>query len=418
MYKKQLILLLFSCIFLFFYCSENDNPVDTETPEPGLPRLLTQAEMGIISAGENFGLKLFREVVSQEEKENIFISPLSVSMALGMTLNGANGQTEEDMKSTLEFTGISQEDINSAYKSLIELLLNLDSKVIMELANSIWYRYDVNVLQDFIDVNQTYFDAVVQSIDFTAPDALETINGWVYDETNGKIEDLIDQFHPNAVMYLINAIYFKGTWKFQFDQANTVTDIFTLSDGSEVSCDMMNLIGALNYTNNSLFQAVDLPYGIGNYFMTILLPNDGVTTDDVVLEMNTSNWESWISGFLEINVDLSMPKFRIEYDLELSDVLSALGMGCAFQAGVADFTGIRPIEQGELWINRVLHKSFVEVNEEGTEAAAATAVELVERAGGDPEPLILKIDRPFIFAIRENNSGTILFIGKTGNPSE
>ncbi|MFC1725515.1 serpin family protein [candidate division KSB1 bacterium] len=417
MHKRTCLILLLSVIILFSYCSNDDNPVDSETPEPGLPRLLTQAEIEIISAGENFGLKFFKEVVNQDENKNIFLSPLSVSMALGMTLNGANGQTEEDMKSTLEFTGMSQENINSAYKSLIELLLNLDSKVIMELANSIWYRYDVQVLQDFIDVNRDYFDAEVRSIDFSAVDALETINGWVYDETNGKIEDLIDQFPANIVMYLINAIYFKGTWKYQFDQANTSSDIFRLSDGSEVSCQMMNLTGALNYTQNSLFQAVDLPYGVGNYFMTILLPRDGVTTGDILDQMNTSNWDSWINGFSEINVDLSLPKFRVEYDLELSDVLSALGMGVAFQAGAADFTGIRPIEQGDLWINRVLHKTFVEVNEEGTEAAAATAVEIIERSGGTT-PLDLKIDHPFIFAIRENNSGTILFIGKIENPAE
>ena len=414
MFRKVYLLTAVLTFLIFSFCSKDNNPVGTETPEPGLPRELSNAEIKLISSSENFGLKLFKEIVSQDENKNIFISPLSVSMALGMTLNGANGQTETDMQNTLEFTDLTQDEINSAYKSLIELFLTLDNQVIMELANSIWYRTGFEIVPDFVNVNQTYFDAEVAELDFSSPDALSTINDWAENKTHGKIKDLIDQMHPNAVMYLLNAIYFKGTWKYEFDPEYTADDNFTLEDGSQVTCSMMNMEGKLQYMENDLFQAVDLPYGVGNYYMTVFLPKSGKTTEDIISQFNSSNWDSWTGSFAEDDVILGLPKFKIEYYIEqvMKDALNVLGMGIAFDPVLADFTGMRL--SGGLWINRVIHKTFVEVNEEGTEAAAATAVEMIERAG--PSGQYMKVNKPFIFTIRENCSGTILFIGKIINP--
>ena len=411
MFRKSRFLVVFLMIFSFVICSKDNNPVQTETPESGLPRELSNSETELISASENFGLKLFKEIVNQDPDKNIFISPLSASMALGMTLNGANGQTEADMKSTLEFANLTQEEINSAYKSLIELLLGLDPKVTVELANSIWCLENFPFEQEFKDVNIFYFDAEIRNLDFGLPEAVDIINGWVENKTHNKIRDILDSIPPSAVMYLINAIYFNGTWTYQFDPQNTQEADFFLPDGNTKTCNMMSMRTDLGYAENELFQAVNLPYGDGNFCMTILLPAENITVDELISQFSRTNWDTWMSSFSENDIQISLPKFELEYKLLMNDVLKSLGMSIAFIPG-ADFTGM--YRGGGLWIGRVIHQAFVDVNEEGTEAAASTVVEMKYIGVG---PLNMTINRPFVFTIRETNSGTILFIGKVVDPA-
>jgi serpin B len=375
-------------------------------------RELTTYEKSLTQSDNTFGLKLFREIIREEPDSNIFISPLSVAMALSMTLNGAANETEIAMRNTLELNGLSKEQINRSFKGLIELLTELDPEVIFQIANSIWYRLGFQVEQDFIDVNKKYFNAIVQSLDFTLPEALDIINTWVEENTNKKINKIIDQIHPLTVMFLINAIYFKGTWTYEFDKDLTQDDTFFMNSESSVNCKLMRQTGEFLYLETSEFQAVDLPYGSGKYSMTIFLPYSSKPVNSLIEELTVENLDSWIAGLSKTEGTIFLPKFKLEYEIKLNDVLTALGMGIAFSEA-ADFTGIN--RYGGLFISKVKHKTFVEVDEEGTEAAAVTVVEIRESAV-QPSTFMMKVNRPFIFIIRENHSGTILFSGKIVEP--
>jgi serpin B len=378
-----------------------------------LPRDLTAAEEELIQSDNAFGLKLFREIHAQEEPgANLFVSPLSVAMALGMTYNGAAGETQQAMQETLELQGLTIDEVNQAYRSLIDLLRDLDPSVEFLLANSIWYREGFAVEQDFLDVNREYFDAEVTALDFASPTAASTINDWVRAKTMGRIEEIVDDpIDWLVVMYLINAIYFKGDWTFQFDPELTANRPFYLASGGEVQVPMMTFgtpADVRTYVDGDV-EVLDLYYGGKAYSMTILLPPAGGDLDVLVGSLDSGRWQEIVDGLTLTNADVVLPKFTLEYELEMKDVLAALGMGIAFSDD-ADFTKIRT--SGGLYISKVKHKTFVDVNEEGTEAAAVTSVEIREVS----MPPTFVIDRPFLFAIREQLSGTILFMGRIVNP--
>ena len=385
---------------------EDDRPIEL--------RPLTSAEQQISEADNRFGLKLFRALSEDERDANLFISPLSISMALGMTLNGADGETYEAMQKTLELAGLSEEEINTSYQSLIELLTNLDRKVVFEIANSIWYRQGFAVEPPFIDASQTYFDAAIREMDFNSPAAVQAINGWVEEQTHGKIDEIIDEIGGEIVMFLINAIYFKGTWTYEFDESDTRDEPFTQHDGTDVQVPMMRQEADLPYFETEAFQAIDLPYGDSLFSMTVLLPREGHDVDDLAAELEPEQWNDWVARFRTQEIDLRLPRFKLEYEKELNDVLKALGMEVAFDPYQANFSRINePKRTGRtdsLYIGYVKHKTFVEVNEEGTEAAAVTVVAIAVASA--PVVPALHVNRPFVFAIRERHSGTILFIGK------
>jgi serine protease inhibitor len=363
-----------------------------------------------VESANRFGFELFFQVIAQSDGGNVFISPLSVSLALGMTANGARNDTETAMHTTLGYSGLSTAAINEGYRGLIDYLVNLDPKVTMEIANSIWYRQGFEVLQEFIDINQTFFDAVVRALDFSDPAAADTMNAWVADKTHHKIEEIIDPpISGDTVMFLINAIYFKGTWTYQFDPKDTADDTFH-APGGDRAVKMMHLHGDLSYQQTADFQAVDLPYGHELFSMTVFLPAGGQSVDDLAAKLTSANWAAWMGGFATEEVDLSMPRFELEYELVLNDVLIALGMGAAF-AGTADFTGINPA--GGLFISMVKHKAYVKVNEEGTEAAAVTSVEMSK---GSSISITMRIDQPFLFVIHDKHSKAMLFMGKIVDP--
>ncbi|MCK4224604.1 MAG: serpin family protein [candidate division Zixibacteria bacterium] len=376
-------------------------------------RELTATEKRLVESDNKFGLKLFNEIIKEERDKNVFISPLSVAMALGMTYNGANGETQEAMQKTLELNDLTTQEVNESYKSLIELLSQLDPKVRFQIANSIWYCQEFSFEKEFIDLNRTYFNAQVSGLDFNDPNAAKTINGWVDEKTNGKIKEIVDSpIDPFTVMFLINAIYFKGTWTYQFDKSLTKDDWFTLPDGSKKACKMMTQEGEFQYFRNADFQALDLPYGDGDFSMTIFLPHLQKDIDSLIGEFNQKNWDQWINSFSKHEGTLQLPKFTLEYELKLNDILKALGMAVAFDPFEADFTKMYKGPQ-RLFISEVKHKTFVKVNEEGTEAAAATSVGISYTSVG----FWIRVDRPFVFVLRENKSQTILFMGKIVEPT-
>lgn len=395
-------------LFLSFGCkSSSTGPNDIEIRE------LTVTEKKLVESSESFGLKLFRKVNELETSKNIFISPFSVSMALGMTLNGANGSTFDAMRQTLDFNDLTQQEINESYKSLFELLTQVDKTIIFQIANSIWYRQGFEFEKNFIETNKKYFDALVTSLNFDDPNSVNIINDWVKEKTNGKIPEIVDTIEKEIVMFIINAIYFNGNWKYKFDKNLTKEDKFTRNDGTKISVKMMKQKNDFMYFENELFQAIDLPYGNGAFSMTILLPKSGTNIDQLINLTDKANWQNWINSFSKREGELYIPKFKIEYDVLLNDILKALGMQEAFDPNKADFTNLYRGPENA-YISKVKHKTFVDVYEEGTEAAAVTSVEI--GITSLPQTFVMRVDKPFVFSIREKNSGSILFIGKIIEP--
>ena len=384
-------------------------------PLEDLPRELSIAETKLIEADNRFALKLFREVNAQSDPgTNVFISPLSVGMALGMTYNGAAGTTRDAMQQTLELEGMTINEVNEAYQSLIMLLKDLDPSVQFLLANSIWYREGAAVVPAFLDITQRYFEAEVTPLDFNDPSAADVINAWVRDKTQDKINEIVTPpIDPQMLMYLINAIYFKGSWTYQFDPALTVDQNFRLADGSTAFVPTMSHEGKIPvrvYSGQDVTVA-DLWYGGQAYSMTIVVPTDPTATETLAAELTQERWNGWLASLDSSEMFVRLPKFTLEYEITLNEVLEALGMGIAFVPGQADFSNLYR-GPGEAFITEVKHKTFIDVNEEGTEAAAVTSVGV----GVTSAPPMVLVDRPFLFAIRENFSGTILFMGKVMDP--
>jgi serpin B len=409
--KRIVITFFTTAAILFSACNlTNDEGIYTEIE-------LTEKSAQLVEADNEFGFELFQKVYSAEtEYENIMVSPLSVSLALAMTYNGANGETKMAMEETLKLYGLTPDEINTSYQTLIEALKSLDKKVVLEIANAIFYRDDFSVEPDFVSVNQNYYDAEVSALDFGSPNALKTINGWVAEKTKDKIESILDRITPDNVMFLLNAIYFKGIWASEFEKKNTVERDFNLENGAAIQTDFMQQEKAVLYNENDLFQAVQLPYGQGNFSMSVFLPQADKSLQDVMENLDKENWKSWMENFSERNVNIQLPKFKYEYEIKLNDILSEMGMGIAFSPMEADFTGIN--HNGGLYIDFVKHKSFIEVNEEGTEAAAVTVVAVNKLTAGGGGSISFNANRPFLFAISEKSTGAILFVGTVKNPKK
>ncbi len=374
-----------------------------------LPRALSPAETRMASAGNEMGFDLLREVRRGAPDQNLFISPISVSMALGMTINGAGGTTFDSMRTAMRLTGATLDEINAGYRNLIDLLKGLDPTSRFQIANSIWADAGTPFLPAFFTAARTNFDAEVQALDFTAPTTVGTINDWVKTKTGGKIPTIVDDLSDGEVMFLINAIYFKGSWRLAFDPRQTQNAPFLAASGAVQNVRTMMLKPELQrYTSTRDFEMVELLYGNGAFAMDIVLPRTDRTLADVTEGLDAARWAEWVGDLHDREIGLAMPKFTLEYQRSLKDVLTALGMGVAFDPRAADFSNLANVHPGELVITKVTHKTFVDVNEEGTEAAAATSVGI----GPTSAPPTLQINRPFLFAIRERLTGTILFLGQ------
>ena len=372
-----------------------------------LPGSLTEAERSVAAAGNRFTFELLRRVNLDQRDSNVFISPFSASMALGMTLNGAAGETADEMRRTLGFGDADQRSINEGYRGLKGLLGGLDSRTDMRIANAIFYRQDFPFEERFLATGTTWFDAEVQGLDFRAPESVKTINEWVSRSTNAKIPAIVDRIAANDVMFLINAVYFKALWRSPFDPRSTADATFQALGGARQPMKLMHQRGTLRYAETEELQAIDLLYGNSAFTMTVLLPRPGRDVNAIAEGLTEASWAELASSFEETEVGLHLPKLKMEYERILNDDLEALGMRRAFDD--ADFTGMSRLGH-DLYISYVKQKTFVEVDEQGTEAAAATVVAVaVEAARVIP---VMRVDRPYLFVIRERFSGTVLFVGK------
>ena len=407
------LLIVIISISAFFSCGEEAGCNCNLPPEL---RPITSGEQMIIESANNFSFDIFSKINTIETNKNFFISSLSISTALSMTANGAVGETKNGIKKTLYQEDLSDQEINDAYKNLVAYLTELDPKVVMHLANSNWYKQEYHIEESFRDILLNYYDAEVNSANFSDPNTKDAINGWIENKTNGKIKNMIDQIPDEAVMYLINAIYLKATWQYQFEKGKTEKMDFYLTDGSKVQTDMMLSDGVkANFFGDQNMQFIEIPYGNGQYVFSIILPNDAQMLDETISNLDINTFNSLLDQADTSTFKVYLPKFKIEYKITLNDVLASMGMEQSF-GGSADFSDLF-VEDLDLYISRVLHQSFIEVDEEGTEAAAATVVEISKTSiGPDPKPLVLNINKPFAFFIREKHSKTILFSGKLLNP--
>jgi serine protease inhibitor len=395
---------LFAVVLIGTACRDGTAP-GAIVPITELPRNLSDPESKVIASSNEFAFDLFRTGNADQHKANVFISPLSASMALGMTANGADGATYDEMRSALRQNGATREEIGAGYKSLISLLVGLDPGTTFTIANSIWQKQSFPVNAAFLDESKLYFDAQVAALDFMSPTAVPTINSWVSAHTNNKIPTILDSIDDNEIMFLINAIYFKGIWQKQFDKAKTVDAPFHAADGTTSTVKMMSRPEGVQYSANTEYSAVDLPYGNSAFTMTVVLPSGDI--DAFAESFNQEKWNTLVGSLRDSETLVYLPRFRMEWKRELNDDLKQLGMQLPFVPDGADFTRMSPLGL-HLYITKVVQKTFVDVDEEGTEAAAATSVGI----GVTSMPPSFRVDRPFMVVIRERFSGTILFIGK------
>ena len=377
-----------------------------------LPRTLSDGERAAIAASNRFAFDLFKSINARFADTNVFISPLSASFALGMTLNGANGETFDGMRTALRIEDTELSSINSAYRDLITLLLELDSSVDMRIGNAIWYDETFPFHRAFLDTVSHYFSARVAGLDFTSAATVDRINAWVDTATAGKITKVLDDIAPDLVMFLMNAIYFKGSWRSQFDPARTQDAPFATERGTSYQARMMHLDARVAVASVDGAQAVDLPYGRAAFTMTAILPPSGTDVDAFIGTLDQAKWDAIVNGLHQTQIDVYLPKFQMTWEDTLNADLKGMGMDRAFCYGCADFTRMSPLGE-DLFISFVKQNTFVNVNEEGTEAAAVTTVGV----GVTSLPPSIRFDRPFVFVIRERLSGTILFMGKVAVPT-
>ena len=365
----------------------------------------------LVAGNTAFALQLFNQLRKPSDNVNTFFSPASVALALSMVYNGAAGETQAEMARAMHIETLTLEELNQANADLLTILQNPDPKVEINLANSLWPDNNARIKDDFIQRNRTYYDAEVQELDYSQPDAHKTINDWVEGKTAGKIKDLFDRLEADTRLVLVNTLYFNGQWTEAFDAKLTKDAPFILADGKEKDVPLMHKKATLDCLAEETFNAVRLPYGQERLSMYVFVPNKGLT--DFYEQLSVENWHKWLSNFTTRGVSVYMPRFKAEYKEHLNDALQNMGMKRAFNPNAADFSAMA--EEG-LFVSDVIHQAYIDVHEKGTEAAAATGVVFGARISLPAENFTVRADRPFFFAICDDLTDTILFMGEITNP--
>lgn len=414
--NSLLLMVIITSLFWAMSCDKNGSDVRAgDLPDP-IRIDLRSAEQQMVRADQTFAFEFFEHLFVEEslgEDNNFMVSPLSLSMALAMTWNGAAGETKEAMQQTLKMDGFSDDELNSYYKKLREALLKTDPSTKLSIANAIFTNQSVKINPDFVNTNRSFYEATVEAVDFTRTETVGIINKWASDNTNGLIDKVIEKTKPEDLMYLLNAIYFKGIWNSEFDKKNTSERPFTYENGTRKNVEMMKQTAKFNYTNDENLQLVQLPYGNQAFSMMVLLPAEDKRLQDVVeVTRQEGYWENLKSGLYEAEVELSLPKFKTEYSKRLNEVLTKMGMGIAF-ANVADFSRM---SDAPAKIDFVKQDTYISTDESGTEAAAVTTIGMIMTSlPVNPEKVVFNANRPFLYLIQENSTGAILFMGAVKN---
>lgn len=413
---NSLLMVIVASFFLAVACDKNGSDARAgDLPDP-IKIELHSSEKQMVRSDQAFAFEFFEHLFAEEvlnEDNNFMVSPLSLSMALAMTWNGASGETKEAMQQTLKMDGFSDNELNAYYKKLKEALLKTDPSTKLSIANAIFTNQFIGIKSDFINTNQSFYDATVKPVDFSKTETAGIINRWASDNTNGLIEKVIDSTKPEDLMYLLNAIYFKGIWTSEFDKGNTSERTFTYENGTRKNVDMMQQTAKFNYAEDRNLQLVQLPYGNQAFSMMVLLPAEGKKLQDIVtVTRQEGYWEELRSALHETEVELSLPKFKTEYSKKLNQVLTKMGMGITF-TDAADFSGM---SDAAAKISFVKQDTYISTDESGTEAAAVTTIGMeLTSYPIKPDKVIFNANRPFLYLIQENSTGAILFMGVVKN---
>lgn len=406
-------------------CTESGTQSNDPLEPPRRVTQLTVQEREALQAFNQFGWKLFRAVYDDAEaNDNIFISPLSVAYALGMAVNGARGETRDSLLAALEFNGLTLDEVNAAYNELYRILAAADKSVKFTLANSFWSDAGIGIVPEYRERLEEFFDADGRDIEFQDAATPGTINKWVSDRTGGKITDIVPTPIPEDwIAMILNAIYFKGNWSYPFDTRKTSAKPFTLADGTVIDVPMMTRTmyddvrdfrdrlrnRPIGVFESSVARGFSLPYGKAGFKMTVVLPPEGSTLAQTVGEINIAAISAWGDSPGLSYSSIWLPKFRFKWNDSLRPMLEQIGFGVMFDPGRADFRDM--FSEQNAWVGEVIHSSYVQVDEKGTEAAAATVVGFPTSAPPD-----FLCNQPFLFVIQESTSKAILFIGKIGEP--
>ncbi len=372
-------------------------------------------ENPLVTANTHFALKLFTTLAERERGKNVFISPASVALALALAANGARGATWRAIAQALELGDLDLDTLNRANGELMQTLGHIDPQIKLAIANSLWVRNDIALDPEFLRRCQTAYSAEIASLNFADPKSMSIINDWVSRQTNGKIERIVDRIDRDALLFLINAIYFKGNWARQFDPRLTEAGTFTPLTGQSKSHPMMSQHGTYRYYASNEFQAISLPYGSERVAMDVFLPTQRSNLTAFCQALSSARWQRWQAQFAKTEGSIQLPRFKLAYETSLNDTLKTLGMDIAF-GSAADFSGMCRSET-KVHIDEVKHKTFVEVNEAGTEAAAVTSVGMMRASFMPKKTFRMIVDRPFFCAIRDTQTGAILFMGAIVDPS-
>ena len=363
-----------------------------------------------------FALDLIRRLARQDAGQNVFVSPANIAIALAMTANGAREDTLRAMLETMKIGGTTLEALNGDYAALQALLQRNDAGVVLTIANSLWARAGLPFDADFLQRARRFYDAQISELDFGQPGAADVINQWVSARTNDKINGIISDIPQDTVLILISAIYFNGDWQTPFNAELTQELPFNLLDGSQKPTPTMSRSATFDYLKGDGFQAVQLPYAGDKLRMIVFLPDEGRTLAQFQETLTPQNWEAWRAGFAPKQGQLLLPRFKVQYGVALNNLLREMGMAPAFDPQRADFSGMRPIPPN-LFISDVRHLAYVDVNEAGTEAAAATSVQMgLTSAMPVEDAFTMQVDRPFFFVIEDSGTGALVFIGAIVEP--
>lgn len=378
-----------------------------EIPKEREDIVLTKTQQELVSCSNAFAFNWFREMSVENQQKNIFVSPLSTSMALCAMANGAKQNTLTQMQTALGYGGYNMEDINNTYKLLVPALVEVDNTVDFSVANAVWIKKGFSVGSSFTTTLQKWYDAQVETLDFNAQ-AVKTINDWCAQKTNNRIKEIIRELDANMRLIYTNALYFKGIWTSKFEKGDTEEGLFTNADNTAATVSYMCQTESFLYGSDDHASYVSLPYGNEAYSMVIMLPKEGISAAKLASALTPAVWENRMNSMHRREVDLQIPSFTFEFDTEqmMIPVMKRLGMEDAFSALTADFSGIAP----DVFIGLLKQKTFIDVNESGTEAAAVTVIG-VELTSLPPAAVPFHVNRPFLYAIREISTGAILFMG-------
>lgn len=402
----RVICVLVLATILLVSCHSVNQKMSKKNNMPGMVRM-TEDQLSAVSSNNDFSLRMFKEVAASGEG-SVLVSPLSATYALGMLANGAQGDTRREIVGGLGFGTEDVKDVNAICQQLMTDAPWLDKSATIDIANAVVVNQKHQLRTDFKKTVRQHYDALVENKDFGSPATLSFINNWAKEKTKGMIPKVLNAVDPMAVTYLMNAVYFKGIWASKFDKARTQKESFVTANGVRRQLPMMRQESQYRANVNDTYKTVILPYGNGSFNMVVLLPQEGKTVNDVLAGLSAETWRENIESCLEMEVDLKLPRFTTTSQSVLNKPLSDMGMRRMFNSQQADFGALC---DGQTAVSEVLQSAKIELDEEGTRAAAVTAVVVMMSSAGLPDLMEFHADHPFVYAITESSTGAIFFMG-------